>query len=149
METKICTKCGLEKPISEFNKNKLKKDGLQSECRKCHKQMCIGYYQKNKSNYRNTSKLKRQQLKSIINEIKSKGCIICKEKDTACLDFHHLHNKKSTISRLVKNENLDKVIEEIKKCAILCSNCHRKLHYYNYSLETIIAEGNLLGKQLQ
>lgn len=30
MRTKICTKCGLEKPTSEFNKNKLKKDGLQS-----------------------------------------------------------------------------------------------------------------------
>lgn len=25
MRTKICTKCGLEKPTSEFNKNKLKK----------------------------------------------------------------------------------------------------------------------------
>nr|DAN83507.1 MAG TPA: Meiotic chromosome segregation protein [Caudoviricetes sp.] len=37
MRTKICTKCGLEKPTSEFNKNKLKKDGLQSECRDCHK----------------------------------------------------------------------------------------------------------------
>lgn len=30
METKICSKCKKEKPISEFGKNKAKKDGLQA-----------------------------------------------------------------------------------------------------------------------
>lgn len=94
MRTKICTKCGLEKPTSEFNKNKLKKDGLQSECRDCHKQMCSSYYQRNKINYRKTSKLKRQKILSIVNNIKSKGCIICGETNLACLDFHHLRDKK-------------------------------------------------------
>lgn len=146
MRTKICTKCGLEKPTSEFNKNKLKKDGLQSECRDCHKQMCSSYYQRNKTNYRKTSKLKRQKILSIVNNIKSKGCIICGETNIACLDFHHLRDKKGNISDLIKIENLNKVINEINKCIVLCANCHRKLH--NQSFETIIAEGNLLGRQL-
>jgi len=35
-ETKFCKKCGLSKPKSEFNKNKTKKDGLNSYCKLCH-----------------------------------------------------------------------------------------------------------------
>ena len=27
--------------------------------------------------------------------------------------------------------------EEIDKCVVLCSNCHRKLHYYNLSIEEL------------
>jgi hypothetical protein len=41
---KKCTKCGIEKPLSEFNKNKSRKDGLGSHCK-----ACIGeQYQQNK-----------------------------------------------------------------------------------------------------
>jgi hypothetical protein len=35
---KKCTKCGEQKPLSEFNKNKSKKDGLGTECKPCAKQ---------------------------------------------------------------------------------------------------------------
>ena len=129
MRTKICTKCGLEKPTSEFNKNKLKKDGLQSECRDCHKQMCSSYYQRNKTNYRKTSKLKRQKILSIVNNIKSKGCIICGETNLACLDFHHLdpNEKEGSISKMISTPI--KLEKELKKCIVLCANCHRKLHW--------------------
>ena len=36
--TKICSKCGRELPLSEFNKHKGKKDGLQVWCKECVKQ---------------------------------------------------------------------------------------------------------------
>ena len=35
MEIKHCNKCGKDKPISEFGKNKSKKDGLQTMCKGC------------------------------------------------------------------------------------------------------------------
>lgn len=31
-------------------------------------------------------------------------------------------------------ENLKK---EINKCVVLCSNCHRKLHYYDLSIDEL------------
>jgi len=43
MKTKICTKCKIEKDISEFSKNKNKKDGLTIWCKSCYKQ----YYKDN------------------------------------------------------------------------------------------------------
>lgn len=35
---KICSKCGIEQPISNFNKNKSTPDGLQLTCKGCRKQ---------------------------------------------------------------------------------------------------------------
>lgn len=37
METKICTKCGVEKDLSHFYKDKRTKDGLQYRCKECQK----------------------------------------------------------------------------------------------------------------
>lgn len=34
---KHCPKCGLDKPESEFHKNRSRADGLQSSCKKCQK----------------------------------------------------------------------------------------------------------------
>lgn len=128
METKICTKCKLEKPITEFNNNKYKSDGKQSECKECHKLLCTNYYNRNKQHYRDNSRRKRKKIYDYLNNIKSVGCYLCNEKDIACLDFHHLRDKEYTIANLVKNENFNKIKEEVAKCIVLCSNCHRKLH---------------------
>lgn len=32
---KICTKCGKVKPLSEYSKDKAKKDGLKTQCKDC------------------------------------------------------------------------------------------------------------------
>lgn len=37
-QTKVCTKCGIEKPLSEFNNNKKGKYGKRSDCRECQKE---------------------------------------------------------------------------------------------------------------
>ena len=37
-QTKVCTKCGRELPVSAFNKCSASKDGYQSRCKDCHNQ---------------------------------------------------------------------------------------------------------------
>ena len=37
METKMCPKCKIEKPVSEFHKNRCCKDGLCQQCKECVK----------------------------------------------------------------------------------------------------------------
>jgi len=37
METKVCSRCGIEKEIGEFNKQKSGKNGRRSNCRECQK----------------------------------------------------------------------------------------------------------------
>jgi len=61
-----------------------------------------------------------------------KECIICSENHPACLDFHHVDRtiKEFSIGAFPrKTYTLKKVQEEIAKCIIICSNCHRKKHY--------------------
>lgn len=72
-----------------------------------------------------------KQNKEHIAKIKlDNGCSKCGYRvHPAALDFHHLDDKKYNISRIVRagvsKEVLDK---EIKKCIILCANCHRVEH---------------------
>lgn len=44
---KKCTKCKIEKELSEFNKDKSRKDGLQPRCKSCVKQYNKQYYNQN------------------------------------------------------------------------------------------------------
>ena len=62
----------------------------------------------------------------------NKGCSVCGyNKCAVALDFHHEgdEKKEKAISYLVNSSfNFNKVLEEIKKCIVLCANCHRELH---------------------
>lgn len=48
----------------------------------------------------------------------------------AALEFHHIKSDKaSNISTLIKNDSEQKILKEIKKCILLCANCHREVHH--------------------
>jgi len=76
---------------------------------------------------------RKQKLKFWMEDYKSSiGCSKCGENHPSCLEFHHLDrsDKTSEISRMVNHgASKKKILEEASKCVILCSNCHRKLHY--------------------
>ena len=53
-KTKVCTKCGCEKPLSEFYQDaRVKKDGRQAQCKDCTK--------REKQLYRSTHKKERSE----------------------------------------------------------------------------------------
>ena len=59
------------------------------------------------------------------------GCRDCKESNPICLDFHHNdpEGKLESVSSLVRSQrDIDVILTEMKKCTVICSNCHRKLH---------------------
>lgn len=76
---------------------------------------------------------RRVALREVITEIKENlGCCNCEENDPRCLDFHHRNplEKTNGISRMVNcHMSLDTILEELEKCDVICSNCHRKLHF--------------------
>lgn len=58
-------------------------------------------------------------------------CSHCPENHPACLDFHHVNpgEKELTVSTMAGHgRSIQKILEEIAKCIVLCANCHRKLH---------------------
>ena len=58
-------------------------------------------------------------------------CSKCLENHPGCLEFHHKNSeeKEHNVANMIKSYSKSKILEEIKKCDILCANCHRKLHY--------------------
>jgi hypothetical protein len=68
----------------------------------------------------------------IVDYKKNKGCTYCPEEESCCLDFHHMDQdeKEITIAQAPYEYGwgIDRIKEEIKKCIVVCSNCHRKLH---------------------
>lgn len=49
----------------------------------------------------------------------------------AALDFHHTDSttKDSTVKDMMGSASWDRIKKELKKCVILCSNCHREHHW--------------------
>src|SRR5690348_15620190 len=56
-----------------------------------------------------------------------KGCFDCGyNKHPSALEFDHLRDKFKDISDMVKNGfSIKRLQEEIDKCEVVCSNCHR------------------------
>ena len=61
---------------------------------------------------------------------KLKNPCSCGETEPCCLSFHHKNGDKSgNISDMVnKGYGIKRLQKEIEKCAVLCLNCHAKLH---------------------
>jgi ribosomal protein L44E len=90
------------------------------------------YYQKNKERYATKRKEQRDRNRKFIKDYKSElECIVCGESESVCLDFHHRdpQMKEIEVAEAVRQLwSVARILEEIEKCDILCSNCHRKLH---------------------
>lgn len=129
---KYCKYCDTEKPISEFHKNKKKKDGLADRCKSCRKDYHHDHYLKNSKTYVLKAKEYKNNIKKWFEEFKQTlKCENCNENRWWVLDFHHNdpNIKDGNVSIFIQNGNKKKAIEEIKKCKVLCANCHRDLHY--------------------
>lgn len=71
--TKICSKCGRELPISEFHNDKTHKDGHRSECRECTKQRNKKYQTEHKNDVLEQKKLYYQRNReTILNNCKER-----------------------------------------------------------------------------
>lgn len=57
-------------------------------------------------------------------------CKQCGQDHPATLDFHHEDpNQKNFNLSCFMNMSKSSILTEIKKCSVLCANCHRILHW--------------------
>jgi hypothetical protein len=78
---------------------------------------------------RRYSSERRRRFRDFLNDYKSKiGCSFCGEDEPCCLCFHHLKDKTESVSILVCRASMEKIIEEIRKCIVVCHNCHARIH---------------------
>jgi hypothetical protein len=128
---KRCATCKTEKMLSQFRKDSRRLNGVRSSCKECDRQYHKSVYAQRYSEKNNARNKQRFAIvKEWIATYKSeRGCIVCKEREVCCLDLHHLDPsaKEFTISGN-QNRSFVLVQEEVRKCIVVCRNCHAKIH---------------------
>jgi hypothetical protein len=130
---KICNTCKEEKCNEEFNKNKTRKDGLQTICKTCSRKRSKKFYQDNVDSQRRTiykqKKDRKKESRQKINEYLScHPCIDCKNDNIIVLEFDHrdrAKKHKAISEMLASGYSWKKIKTEIDKCDVRCANCHR------------------------
>ncbi|MEK6890496.1 MAG: hypothetical protein AABX35_04900 [Nanoarchaeota archaeon] len=94
------------------------------------------WYLKNKESVKKDVRNRKKEIRKWINEYKNNlKCKLCSEDHPAVIDFHHHSGKEFEIAYMVANGySIERIKKELEKCEVLCSNCHRKLHYTNKKL---------------
>jgi hypothetical protein len=112
---RVCPKCKNNCTIESFY-NRRGKIGGSVYCKKCTTIQVV----------ERTKKLKQEMV-----VYKGGCCQICGyNKYIGALDFHHIDpNKKDfTIAHVRQYKFNDVIKNELDKCLLVCSNCHRELH---------------------
>ena len=143
---KNCAKCYEEKSIEDFNYRDRARGIKRSYCRDCEKIYKQQHYQNNKAAYKKKARFhtKRYVAKArvLVYEFKlGNPCNDCGETDPIVLEFNHLapEDKRGHVSEMVNNGYSERTImDEIRKCVILCANCHRRrtakdFEYYTHT----------------
>jgi len=141
---KECKKCGLLKDICMFSRQSKARDGYHYWCKQCAKEHKIRKYNQDiiksrlKTNYRRADRVKwfRNLKKNI-------PCCDCgKIYEPFCMDYDHIPGiqKINNVSTMVlRNNTKQAILDEIKKCELVCLFCHNKRTYDRFN--------NILGEK--
>ena len=131
MEFKTCTKCKQEFPKTQFYKQTRSKDGYNTWCR-----TCIA-----KGMKEHARKRKREAIEFLGGKCYKCGGVY----HQASYDFHHLDpkEKEGSIAVLLQSYSVDhpKVQQELEKCVLVCSNCHRAIHADEENIDRACVSG--------
>lgn len=76
---------------------------------------------------------RRERAKGFVREhLEDHPCVRCGETDWRVLEFHHRarETKRWSVGFMVnRGMPVAQVREEMEKCDVMCSNCHRRHHY--------------------
>lgn len=135
---RICSKCGQGKTEVEFFLKNKKTGRRHSQCKDCYKTERNAHYAEHYAKYRDLYRararkrrdaLKKEFRENMLVYLNDKVCTICGETDVRTFEFDHVdqEEKTFTISQAVRlGYGWPEVMAELKKCRILCANCHKK-----------------------
>lgn len=146
LESKRCTKCGEEKPLSEFYRNKTKKDGRNSFCKPCanaydvvYKENKKDYFKEYRLNYKKENHLKLQEYNA--------NRYICKKQDIAKYREDNAE-KIRLVSRTYRQKNADAIRERLSNWEKTNPEKRKALNH-NRRARKLNAEGSHTAADIQ
>jgi phosphopantetheinyl transferase (holo-ACP synthase) len=124
-----CATCKEWLSVDEFSIRNKKTGVLQRLCKECMRPYRRKWYRKHHEEQVARTLANRLAKKEAIRDMKSNPCTDCGQTfHWAVMDFDHLDGKEkeSSVSVMVQNGvSMDRILAEISKCELVCSNCHR------------------------
>lgn len=146
--TKRCTKCGAEKALDEFVREKRRPDGRSSRCLACERARVkawnatprgqayasaynagrvvdhAAHYSRYKDPIKLRVRLHREEIRAFVAGLKDNPCMDCGVKFPAvCMDFDHVRGLKS--KKVSNLRSRDAILAETAKCDLVCACCHQ------------------------
>lgn len=113
--TKICSKCKIEKDLSEFYKDKTRKDKLRPTCKSCGKKYCQDYYLHNKNEYLKYQRIYRNNHKQKIRKRDNK---YKENRLSTDINFRILHNLRRRLNHALHGKNKSQTTMTLLGCTI-------------------------------
>lgn len=132
-DVRTCSTCKVSKPITDFHRKGPGK--WVYNCKPCRREYNRKYYRENSGMIIASNKVwNDRRVSSVIAEIdrlKRGPCSDCGGRYNPWqMDFDHRDPslKEDGISRLIRDRkwSLERVLEEVAKCDLVCANCHRQ-----------------------
>ena len=130
---KKCPKCNKIKSLESFPKNGGRGDGRGAYCKVCQRKLGMADYHKHKERYYQVARERNKKIAELIARLKAGPCKDCGKKyPPYVMDFDHLPGqiKIANVSYLKRHRvAFEKIEAEVKKCDLVCANCHRVRSY--------------------
>lgn len=143
---KKCTQCNIIQHEINFAFSIKKQNKRKSNCKNCDKINRKKYYEKNRDTIikkivNKNRKLQQRNKQFVWDYLKKHPCVDCGENNPIVLEFDHKKDKKDSICNMVSQGfSVETILNEIKKCDVRCSNCHKiktskQLEWYKYIIK--------------
>ena len=123
--TKVCTGCGLERPITEFPVKHKRRGTRGTRCRACRSAYGKAHYQKNRDAYRSRAKTRRHRERDhywawLMTYLQTHPRVDRGEADAVVLHFDHRDGteKLDTIGALLSRSSWATFLAEVAKCDV-------------------------------
>lgn len=139
MQTKICSRCKVDKPFSEYFKDNLRKIGIRCKCKQCCAEETKNWRIKNRSEYNNyvaqwRAKNPDRQHKT---EIKRRYSLTIEEYNRRLVEQHckcKICGRQHDTSKKRGRLYVDHCHDSLRVRGLLCSACNSAIGYFNHDI---------------
>ena len=126
---KLCSGCGQVRLLSEFHKNKGRKNGVNSRCKTCRAVLAHERYEAKvgRSVPRHPQRSERRRSAWLVGLKAARPCTDCgRIFPHQVMQWDHLpgYEKLGDLSEDFWGRTRDEILAEIAKCHLVCTNCH-------------------------
>jgi hypothetical protein len=127
---KRCSKCGESRSLDDFYWKDKSKGLKTSWCKTCKSNWSKERWASGsdkEANYESKARRVERAREYIWELFKNSKCDDCGLRDPMVFEFDHLGDKTMDISKMISsNYGLTAIQAEIRKCDIVCANCHKR-----------------------